>query len=77
MVVLDMNMPVMSGKESFSKIKEIRPDICVVVSTGYTDGSLDASPLRDTADGFLQKPYQLEELSKTMREAIERKHSSR
>jgi PAS domain S-box-containing protein len=76
-VVLDMNMPVMSGKESFSKIKEIRPDICVVVSTGYTNGSLDASPLRDTADGFLQKPYQLEELSKTMREAIERKHSPR
>lgn len=72
-VVLDMNMPAMSGKEVFSKIKEIQPDICVVVSTGYSNTSLFASPVRDAVDGFLQKPYQLEELSKAMREAIERK----
>jgi len=72
-IVLDMNMPVMSGRETFTRIKEIDPNICVVVSSGYSNASLDASPLRTTIDGFLQKPYQLEELSKAMREAIESK----
>jgi two-component system cell cycle sensor histidine kinase/response regulator CckA len=72
-VVLDMNMPTMGGGETFSKIKELKPDICVVVSTGYSNASLDKSPLRNAVHGFLQKPYQLEELSKSMREAIDRK----
>jgi len=72
-VVLDINMPTMGGDETFSKIKELKPDICVVVSTGYSNASLDNSPLRNAVDGFLQKPYQLEELSKSMRDAIDRK----
>jgi CheY-like chemotaxis protein len=74
-VVLDMNMPMMGGDETFSKIKELSPNICVVVSTGYSNASLDRSPLRNGVDGFLQKPYQLEELSKSMREAIDRKEN--
>ena len=76
-VVLDMNMPAMGGHEAFSKIKELDPDICVVVSTGYSNASLDKSPLRTAVDGFLQKPYQLQELSKSMREAIDRKGNGR
>jgi FixJ family two-component response regulator len=54
----------------------IRPSacgpLCAIVSTGYGNASLDRSPLRNAIDGFLQKPYQLEELSKSMREAIDR-----
>jgi signal transduction histidine kinase/ActR/RegA family two-component response regulator len=72
-VVLDMNMPTMGGKETFYKLKELDPRLCVVISTGYSNTSLDGSPLRNAVDGVLQKPYQLEELSKTMREAIERR----
>lgn len=74
-VVLDMNMPQMGGKETFFKLKEIDPEVRVVISTGYSNTSLESSPLADAVDGILQKPYQLEELSKTMRGAFDRRRS--
>lgn len=72
-VVLDMNMPEMGGRETFYRLKELDPDLRVVISTGYSNTSIDGTPLRDAIDGFLQKPYQLEELSKTMREVFARR----
>ncbi|MBF8293783.1 MAG: hypothetical protein HW389_328 [Bacteroidetes bacterium] len=72
-VILDMNMPTMSGKETFERLKEIRPDVRVVVSTGYSNESLEPTPLNNLVDGFLQKPYQMEELSKVLREVFDGK----
>jgi PAS domain S-box-containing protein len=72
-IILDMNMPKMSGKETFAKLKEVKPDLKVVVSTGYSDASLEPDALRNLVDGFLQKPYQMEELSKVLRELFDRK----
>ena len=72
-VILDMNMPTMSGKEAFERLKKIRPDVRVVVSTGYSNESLDPTPLKNRVDGFLQKPYQLEELSRVLREVFDGK----
>jgi CheY-like chemotaxis protein len=72
-IVLDMNMPDMGGRETFYRLKELDPDLRVVISTGYTNTSIDGTPLRDAIDGFLQKPYQLEELSKTMRQVFARR----
>jgi len=72
-VILDMNMPTMSGKETFERLKEIRPDVRVIVSTGYSNESLEPTPLNNLVDGFLQKPYQMEELSKVLREVFDGK----
>jgi len=72
-VILDMNMPTMSGKETFEKLKTIRPDLRVVVSTGYSNESLEPAMIEKLVDGFLQKPYQLEELSKVLREVFDGK----
>jgi CheY-like chemotaxis protein len=72
-VILDMNMPTMSGKETFFKLKEIMPDLRVVISTGYSNASLEPTPLHDLVDGFLQKPYQMEELSKVLRDVFDEK----
>ena len=72
LVVLDMNMPTMGGKETFFKLREIDPQVHVVISTGYSNRTVETSPLRDMVDGFLQKPYQLEELSKTLRVVFEK-----
>ena len=72
-VILDMNMPTMSGKETFFKLKEIKPDMRVIISTGYSNASLEPTPLKDLVDGFLQKPYQMEELSKVLRDVFDEK----
>ncbi len=73
LIVLDMNMPTMGGRETFYKLKELHPDVRVVISTGYSNTSLDGSPLRQAVDGVLQKPYQLEDLSHAVRTALERR----
>jgi PAS domain S-box-containing protein len=75
-VILDMNMPSMGGKETLLKLKELDPGLRVVISTGYSNTSIESSQLQNSIDGFLQKPYQLEELSKTLREVLGRKRVS-
>ena len=75
-IILDMNMPEMGGKETFYRIKNIDPDVLVIISTGYSNTVIDGTPFKDAIDGFLQKPYQLEELSKTMREVLGRRKPS-
>jgi PAS domain S-box-containing protein len=74
-VVLDINMPEMSGKETFQKLREINPDLRVIISTGYGTKSMESLPLREAVDGFLEKPYQLEELSKTVRSVLDKKQN--
>jgi CheY-like chemotaxis protein len=72
-VILDMNMPKMSGKDTFIKLKEIDNHIRVIISTGYSNRSIDTTQLRDDVSGFLQKPYQLEELSSILRIVLDKK----
>ena len=74
-VVLDMNMPNMGGKETFLRLKEIDHEAHVLISTGYSNQSVESSHISDAVDGFLQKPYQLEELSKTIRDLLEKKRN--
>jgi two-component system cell cycle sensor histidine kinase/response regulator CckA len=71
-VILDLNMPKMSGKETFIRLKKIDPDVRVVISTGYGDRVIDASLGKAAGDTFLQKPYQVEELSKVLRLTLDR-----
>jgi len=74
-VILDMNMPSMGGKDTFLRLKELDPGLRIIISTGYSNTSIESSPLQNSIDGFLQKPYQLEVLSKTLREVFGRKKS--
>jgi CheY-like chemotaxis protein len=74
-VILDMNMPMMGGKETYTKLKLLDPDVRIIISTGYANANLESSPPGDSADGFLQKPYQLEELSRTMRVVLDKKRT--
>jgi PAS domain S-box-containing protein len=73
LVVLDVNMPEMSGRETLFKLKEIDPNVRVIISTGYGTKSMESLPLHEVVDGFLEKPYQLEELSKAVRAVLDRK----
>ena len=71
-VILDLNMPKMSGKVTFVKLKKIDPNVRVVISTGYGDRVIDASLGKAAGDTFLQKPYQIEEISKIIRLTLNR-----
>jgi PAS domain S-box-containing protein len=71
LVILDMVMPRMSAEECFGEIRKINPDVKVVLSTGYVNNHRVQEILDQGMAGFVQKPYQLEELSKVVEKALE------
>jgi len=63
MVLLDLEMPVMSGEEAFREILAMRPDLPVLVASGYSE-SIASRLLGDRAmKHFIQKPYTSEFLA--------------
>jgi CheY-like chemotaxis protein len=70
LVILDMIMPGMSGGAVFDRLKEIDPEVRVILSSGYSiDG--DAQAILDRGcHGFLQKPFSIERLSRTLGHAF-------
>jgi signal transduction histidine kinase/ActR/RegA family two-component response regulator len=61
-VLLDMTMPRMSGEETFREIIAIRPDLPVIVATGFSQDDAIAKFGDPAPAGFLQKPYRLNDL---------------
>ena len=62
LVILDMIMPVMGGKEACIEIKKLKNPPSVLICTGYSQLSDLESILEKSADGLLQKPYTTSEL---------------
>lgn len=70
LVVLDMIMPGMGGGQLYDILKEIDPDVKVILSSGYSlDGQ--AGEIMDRGcNGFIQKPFDLVQLSKKIHEVL-------
>ena len=69
-VLLDMAMPQMSGKEAYIKLKEINPDIKVILASGFQQDSRVQEVIKLGVNAFIQKPYTLETLSKALWELL-------
>jgi len=61
-VILDMMMPEMGGEEVFRLLRKINPQVKVVVCSGYSKDGKAGQILSEGADGFLQKPFDSEQL---------------
>jgi PAS domain S-box-containing protein len=72
-VIVDMIMPGMSGGETYNKLKEINPDIKVLLSSGYSINGLATEILKRGCNGFIQKPFNMKDLSKKLREILDKK----
>jgi len=70
-VLLDMTMPVMNGAEAFALIRAIRPEVPIVVSTGYSEVATRQLFNKGATVGFVQKPYTAERLCERIRTASE------
>jgi two-component system, cell cycle sensor histidine kinase and response regulator CckA len=71
LMILDMVMPGMGGKETFLKLKEINPKIKVLLSSGYSANEGVGEILKEGVGGFIQKPYKDEELIEKVREILD------
>ena len=69
LVLIDLAMPVMGGEEALSRIKQIRPDVPVVMCSGHTEvGRLNEN---DVA-GIVKKPFTAKQLVEQLKSALER-----
>ncbi|MBW2252708.1 MAG: response regulator [Deltaproteobacteria bacterium] len=71
MVIMDMIIPGMSGKEAYDGLKKIDPEIKVLLSSGYSITGQAAEILEQGCNGFIQKPFKLKELSVKIREVLD------
>ncbi len=62
-VLLDQVMPGMSGGDTYTRLKEINPDILVLLSSGYSIDGQASRILKKGCNGFIQKPYNMMDLS--------------
>ncbi len=72
MIILDMTMPEMGGGETYDRLKEINPDIRVLLSIGYSINRHATEILERGCNGFIQKPYKRKELSQKIREILDK-----
>ncbi len=71
LVILDMIMPGMNGGDTYDHLKRLNPNIKVLLSSGYSING-DASTILDRGcSGFIQKPFNLMELSQKIREILD------
>jgi len=73
MVIMDMIIPGMSGKEFYDNLKKIDPEIKVLLSSGYSISGQATEILERGCNGFIQKPFKLTELSVKIREVLDGK----
>src|SRR3984893_6723751 len=81
LVLLDMNFnsAINTGNEGIywlRKIKEWKPDVCVIMITAYGDIDLAVRSLKEGANDFIVKPWHNEKLTTTIRESLQKKDGS-
>ena len=67
LVLLDIVMPNMKGGEVFDRLKEINPEIKVLLVSGYSIDGEATKILERGCNGFIQKPFDMKQLSEAIR----------
>jgi PAS domain S-box-containing protein len=70
-LVTDVVMPKLNGRELATKLRERDPDLRVVYMSGHPAGMLPGDLLEDEMSVFLQKPFKMLELARAIRSALE------
>jgi len=71
LILLDVNMPLKGGKQAFEELRQMNPNVRVIFLTGYGKESVEIASLPADVDGFIQKPFQVEELAAKVRSALD------
>jgi two-component system cell cycle sensor histidine kinase/response regulator CckA len=73
LILLDINMPVLGGKDTFDLLRSINPSCRIIIVTGYGRGVIETSKFPGGVNGFMQKPFQIETLAAKVREVLDQK----
>ncbi len=72
LLLTDVVLPQMGGKQLADQLKIYRPDLKVLYTSGYTDYAIVHRGALDSSTHFLQKPFSLKTLSQKVREALDK-----
>lgn len=72
-VILDMEMPKMSGKDTFYAIRAINPNVKVLLASGFSVDGEAQSLIEAGVKGFVQKPFNIADLSRSLDDALSQK----
>ncbi len=71
LVILDMIMPGMNGGDTFDHLREIDPEVKVLLSSGYSLNRQAEKIMARSCNGFIQKPFSISELSLKIRTTLD------
>ena len=71
LVLLDIIMPGMSGKELFEKIRELNSNAKIIITSGYSKQQITESLMASGANGFLPKPFNIDKLLGLIKALVE------
>jgi len=70
LIIMDLIMPGIGGKKCLEKIIKIDPNAKIVIASGYSDDEHTKEIFRSGARGFLRKPYDMSQMLKVVRDAL-------
>ena len=76
LLVLDMIMPDMEGGATYDKIKALNPNVKVLLASGYSIDGRASEIMKRGCNGFIQKPFNMKELSDKIRNILDEKELS-
>ncbi len=71
-VLLDLTMPEMSGADVVDALRDINPEVKIIISSGYSENEVHSKISMDKVAGFLQKPYPMRSLLVMMQNVMQR-----
>lgn len=71
MVILDLIMPQMGGKECLENLIRINPDVKAIIASGYASEADERAKILELAKGFVRKPYNTDELLLQIRRVLD------
>jgi two-component system cell cycle sensor histidine kinase/response regulator CckA len=71
LVILDMIMPELGGGETFDQLKAMDPAVKVILSSGYSLIGQAKQIMARGCNGFIQKPFRIQEVSQKIREVLD------
>jgi PAS domain S-box-containing protein len=70
LVILDLTMPHMDGEQCFRELKQLKPDLKVIMSSGFSEQEVTQKFVGKGLAGFIQKPYKLSTLKEAIRNSL-------
>jgi len=70
-VLLDLTMPELDGEQTFRELRRLKPDLRVIISSGYNELEVTQKFVGKGLAGFIQKPYKLAEVGTRLQEILE------